>query len=65
MGEESGIALTTLWLPKWLSEAGLGGKIQLIVAGELARLNLSLSEQSLVKVLHDEYFTEKFEELTK
>jgi hypothetical protein len=62
MGEEPGIALRTLWLPKWLSDAGLTGRIQQVLAGQLQRLGLSRHEQSEVKVLHAEYHTRKFEE---
>ena len=65
MGEESGIALTTLWLPKWLSEAGLDRRIEQILTGEVAGLDLSRSEKATVKVLHHDYQAEKFEELTK
>jgi len=65
LGEESGIALRTLWLPKWLSEAQLGRRIQQILAGEFRSLDLSQSEQAMVKVLHNEYHTRKFAELTK
>jgi len=65
MGEESGIALNTLWLPRWLSEAGLRGRIQRILAGELGSLDLSRSEQATVKVLHNDYKAQKFEEETR
>jgi hypothetical protein len=65
LGEESGIALDTLWLPKWLSEAGLDRKIRQILAGESRSLDLSPSEKAMVKVLHNEYHAKKFEEDTK
>jgi hypothetical protein len=61
LGEESAIALNTLWVPKWLSEGGLDSRIRRILAGKLASLNLSLSEQVAVKTLHS---TQKFRELT-
>jgi len=64
MGEESGIALNTLWLPRWLSEAGLKEKIQQILAGEVGKLDLSRSEQATVIVLHHDYQAQKFEEET-
>jgi hypothetical protein len=65
MGEESGIALSTLWIPKWLSEAQLSIRIQQILAGKLSSLDLSSSEKAMVKVLHHDYQAQKFEEETK
>ena len=65
MGEETGIALNTLWLPRWLSEAELRGRIQQILAGEVGRLDLSRSDQATVKVLHHDYQAQKFEEETR
>jgi hypothetical protein len=65
LGEERGIALKTLWLPRWLYEAGLDRKIQQILAGESRSLDLSPSEKAMVKVLHNEYHAKKFEENTK
>ena len=65
MGEDSGIALRTLWLPKWLTEAGLDGRIRQIIARERRSLDLSRSQQATIKVLHNGYQEEKFAELTK
>lgn len=65
MGEDSGIALRTLWVPKWLSQARLTRRIQQILVGELRSLDLFPSEQAMVRVLHDEYHAQKFEEETK
>jgi hypothetical protein len=65
VGEAPGIALRTLWLPKWLSDPGLGERIQHVLAGQLQRLELSPDERTEVKVLHAEYHAQKFEEDTR
>jgi hypothetical protein len=65
LGEDHGIALRTLWLPAWLTEAGLSKKIQQVIAGENEKLDLSVSEQIEVEVLHKEYHAQKFEEETR
>jgi hypothetical protein len=62
VGEDVGLALRKLWLPKWLSETGLDKRIQQILDGERKRLDLSLSEQTTVHLLHKEYHARKFEE---
>ncbi len=62
VGEDTGIATEKLWLPKWLSEAGFGKKVQQILEGELERLNLTLSEQTTLQLVHKEYQSKKFEE---
>jgi hypothetical protein len=65
VGEDAGLALQKLWLPKWLSESGLDKRIQQILDGEHGRLDLSLSEQTTVQLLHKEYHARKFEEDVK
>jgi hypothetical protein len=62
IGEAPGIALKTPWLPKWLSDVGLSGRIQQILGGQLSRLDLSLAEKIEIKILHAEYHAQKFEE---
>ena len=61
MGEDSGIALKTLWLPKWSIEARLSEAIHQILDRKRERLNLTLSQQAKVAVLHTEYHARKFE----
>jgi hypothetical protein len=62
VGEDVGLALRKLWLPTWLSETGLDKRIQQILDGERKRLDLSLSEQTTLQLLHKEYHARKFEE---
>jgi hypothetical protein len=49
-----GVASSTLWLPRWISHAGLEGKINQVLAGKLNALNLSPSDYEDVRVSNRE-----------
>ena len=48
------LATDTLWLPRWIINAGLEGRIRQVLAGELDQLNVSHSDLATIRARNRE-----------